>query len=129
MSIAIANILLNFYLVPFAGIFGAACATLISMIAYFIAFDVFLDKSHKIKKWSYLSAAAGVYLIYMLMRTLNFGLISNVILTPIILFLVFFGIGFFNVEANALHNTLDRQRLIEGGNNNGRLQTGRPESV
>jgi len=96
MSIAIANILLNFYLVPFAGIYGAACATLISMIAYFIAFDVFLDKSHKIKKWSYLSAAAGVYLICMLMRMLNFGLISNVILTQIILFLVFFGIGFFN---------------------------------
>lgn len=44
MSIAISNILLNLYLVPFAGIFGAACATMISMIAYFIAFDVFPDK-------------------------------------------------------------------------------------
>lgn len=40
VSIAILNVVLNLYLVPFAGIFGSACATTISMFAYFMAFDI-----------------------------------------------------------------------------------------
>jgi O-antigen/teichoic acid export membrane protein len=129
VSIAIVNILLNFYLVPFAGIFGAAYATMISMLAYFLAFDVFLDKFHKIKKWTYLLAGAGVYLIYMLMRALNFGLVLDVVLSPIIVFGLLFFIGFFEVDENVFHKSSNKQRLIEGGYSNGRHETGRAKSV
>ena len=129
VSIAILNIVLNIYLVPFAGIFGAASATMISMLAYFLAFDLFLDKSHKINKWNYIMAGAGVYLIYMLMRALNFGLLFDAVLTPIILFGLFTCIGFFEVDKNGFHKSFNRQNLIEGGYNNGRHETGRGNSV
>jgi O-antigen/teichoic acid export membrane protein len=106
VGIAILNIVLNVYLVPFAGIFGAASATMISMLAYFLAFDVFLDKFHKIKKWTYLLAGAGVYLIYMLMRALNFGLMFDAVLIPIILFGLLLSIGFFMVDENVFDKTM-----------------------
>jgi O-antigen/teichoic acid export membrane protein len=127
--IAIINIVLNIYLVPFAGGFGAASATLISMLAYFLVFDLYLDKAHKIKKIPYMLAGAGVYLIYMLMRSLNFRLLPDLLLCPIILFLVFYFLGFFNVEENLHTITIHQQNLIEGGLNHGRHKTGKAEPV
>jgi O-antigen/teichoic acid export membrane protein len=129
VGIAILNIFLNVYLVPFAGIFGAASATMISMLVYFLAFDIFLDKSHKIKKWTYLLAGAGVYLIYMLMQALNFGMAFDAVLAPIILFGLLFCIGFFEVDENVLHKSIGRQRLTEGGYRHGKHETGRANSV
>ncbi len=127
--IAIINILLNIYLVPFAGSFGAASATLISMLAYFLVFDFYLDKAHKIKKLSYLLAGAGVYLIYMLMRTLNFGPVPDLLLSPIILFLLFYFMGFFIVEEKLHPATTHHQNLLEGGLNHGRHKVGQSEPV
>ena len=106
--IAIINIVLNFYLVPFAGGFGAAAATLISMLTYFLIFDLYLDKDHKIKKIPYVLAGAGVYLIYMLMRMLNLGLLADLFLSPVILFALFYGMGFFNIAENAQPQTMLR---------------------
>jgi O-antigen/teichoic acid export membrane protein len=127
--IAIINIVLNIYLVPFAGGFGAASATLVSMLAYFLVFDLYLDKAHKIKKLPYLLAGAAVYFIYMLMRSLNFGLLPDLLLCPIILFFVFYFMGFFNVQENLQPITTHQKNLIEGGLNHGRHKTGKAEPV
>ncbi|UCE52610.1 MAG: polysaccharide biosynthesis C-terminal domain-containing protein [Desulfobacterales bacterium] len=127
--IAIITIVLNIYLVPFAGGFGAAAATLVSMLAYFLVFDLYLDKAHKIKKLPYLLAGAGVYLIYMLMRSLNLGPLPDLMLCPIILFLVLYVMGFFNVEENLQTITSHQQNLIEGGLNHGKHKTGKAEPV
>ena len=129
MVIAVINIVLNIYLVPFAGSFGAASATLISMLAYFLLFDLYLDKAHKIKKLPYLLAGASVYLIYMLMRSLNFGLLPDLLLCPIILFFLFYLMGFFKIEENLQTITTHQQNLIEGGLNHGRHKTGKAEPV
>ena len=129
MMVASFNIVLNIYLVPFAGGFGAASATLVSMLAYFLVFDLYLDKAHKIRKLPYLLAGAGVYFIYMLMRSLNFGVLLDLLLCPIILFLVFYFIGFFKVEENPQTIITHQQHLIEGGLNHGRHKTGKAEPV
>ncbi|MGD8761569.1 MAG: oligosaccharide flippase family protein [Desulfobacteraceae bacterium] len=127
--IAGVNIVLNIYLVPFAGGFGAASATLISMLAYFLLFDLYLDKAHKIRKLPFLFAGAGVYLIYMLMRSLSFGVLLDLLLCPIILFIVFYFMGFFIVEEDLQMITIHQQNFIEGGLNHGRHKTGKAEPV
>jgi O-antigen/teichoic acid export membrane protein len=127
--VASINIVLNLYLVPFAGGFGAASATLISMLAYFLFFDLYLDKAHKIEKLPFLLGGASVYLIYMLMRSLNFGLLSDLLLCPIILFFLFYVMGFFKIEENLQTITTHQQNLIEGGLNHGRHKTGKVEPV
>ena len=127
--IAITNIVLNLYLVPFAGGFGAAAATLISMLAYFLIFDLYLDKDHKIKKIPYLLAGAGVYLIYRLMRMLSLGLLLDLCLSPVILFVLFYFMGFFHIEQDRQSPAMHPQNPIEGGKNNGRHDKGRAESL
>ena len=121
--IAAINIVLNFYLVPFSGGFGAASATLISMLAYFFIFDLYLDKSHKIEKVPYLLAGAGLYLVYMLLHTLNFGLLPDLFLSPLILFVLFYLMGFFNIAENLQPQTVSKINFKQGGPNNGRIET------
>ncbi len=127
--IAVINIVLNFYLVPFSGGFGAASATLISMLAYFFIFDLYLDKSHKIEKAPYLLAGAGLYLVYMLLHRLNLGLLPDLFLSPLIVFVLFYLMGFFNIAENREPQTKHKANLIEGGPNNGRIETGSAESL
>lgn len=127
--IAGVNIVLNFYLVPFAGGFGAAAATLVSMLAYFLVFDLYLDKAHKIKKLPFLLAGAGVYFIFVLLRSANFGLLPDLLLCPIILFLFFYFMGYFKVEENLQTISTTQQNLIEGGLNHGGHKTGKAEPV
>jgi O-antigen/teichoic acid export membrane protein len=89
---------LNIYLVPFAGVFGAAAATMISMLVYFIVFDRYLAGSQRIKKTSYLFAGAGVYLLYMLVRTFDFNFVVSLLLIPASLFAMLLAMGFFHLE-------------------------------
>jgi Ca2+/Na+ antiporter len=99
------------------------------MLAYFLLFDLYLDKAHKIRKLPFLFAGAGVYLIYMLMRSLSFGVLLDLLLCPIILFIVFYFMGFFIVEEDLQMITIHQQNFIEGGLNHGRHKTGKAEPV
>jgi len=92
------NTALNIYLIPFAGVFGAAAATMISMLVYFIVFDLYLAGSQRIRKTSYLFAGAGVYLLYMLMRALDFSFMIGLLLIPASLFVMLLAMGFFHLE-------------------------------
>lgn len=92
------NTVLNFYLVPFAGVFGAAAATMISMLVYFFVFDRYLAGPQKIKKTPYMFAGAGVYLLYMLMHNLDINFIISLVLIPPGLFVMLLAMGFFHFE-------------------------------
>ncbi|UCD80486.1 MAG: lipopolysaccharide biosynthesis protein [Desulfobacterales bacterium] len=96
--VVVVNTVLNIYLVPFAGVFGAAAATMISMLVYFFVFDRFLTESQRIKKAPYLIAGAGVYLLYALMQVFKFNLMIDFFLIPLGLFVMLVVTGFFHLE-------------------------------
>jgi O-antigen/teichoic acid export membrane protein len=96
--IAIVNLVLNFYLVPFAGFFGAATATMISMVLYFLLFGLKLGKLFSPQKRSYLLAGGCVYLTHALMRFVHTGWVLSLCLVPVILFVLLFFIGFFDLQ-------------------------------
>ena len=101
-SIAVVNLVLNFYLIPFAGFFGAATATMISMLLYFFVFGIRLRRVYRPAKTSYLLAGGGVYLTYVLMRWLEAGWAVTLWLVPVVLFLLLCFMGFFKFEQNTL---------------------------
>jgi len=98
LIVFLTNTALNFYLVPFAGFFGAAAATTFSMLLYFFLFGWHLPEQYKMAKSSFLVAGGSVYLVYLLMERLDSSLAIAIWMLPIPLFLLMFLIGFFNFE-------------------------------
>lgn len=98
LAVSAVDLMLNIYLVPFAGVFGAAAATMISMLVYFFVFDRFLAESWRIKKAPYLFAGAAVYLLYALMTAVRFSLVTDFFLIPSGLFLMLLVMGFFHID-------------------------------
>jgi len=99
--IAVVNLVLNFYLVPFAGFFGAATATMISMLLYFLLFGLKLAQPYRPEKTSYLLAGGCVYLTYVLIHFVDAGWALSLCLVPVVLFVLLFFMGFFNLEDHA----------------------------
>jgi hypothetical protein len=64
------NLILNSFFIPFAGYYGAAFATSVSMFAYFILFGSHLTSLFKTHKHIYLIAGSSVYLTYRLFQRL-----------------------------------------------------------
>ncbi len=102
MTVFVANLVLNLYLIPFAGYFGAAAATMISMTLYFLLFGTQLATLFRPAKRQYLAAGAGVYVVFVVMRTLQSELAIGVWLLPVLLGLVFYGTGFFHGEPQVM---------------------------
>jgi O-antigen/teichoic acid export membrane protein len=98
LVITAANLVLNLYLVPFARVFGAATATTISMLLYFVMFGMHVPQMFRLKKMSFFLAGGGVYLTYVLVQSIQVGWLLTVFALPIVLFLIFFFIGFFDLE-------------------------------
>jgi O-antigen/teichoic acid export membrane protein len=98
LIVTVVDTALNIYLVPFAGVFGAAAATMISMLVYFFIFDRFLTESRRITKAPYLFAGAGVYLLYALMAVVKFSLVIDFFLIPLGLFVMLLVMGYFQIE-------------------------------
>jgi O-antigen/teichoic acid export membrane protein len=95
LRVFLLNAFLNFYLVPHAGIAGAAAATTISLFIYFLASGRGLDSESRLPKGKYLLAGAVVYLCYVLFSTVKMpGLLT---LTGMVLTLsvLFYLTGFF----------------------------------
>ena len=98
VSVSLINLVLNFYLIPFARFFGAATATTISTLVYFFLFGSRLEKHYRIRKGSYVLAGGAVYLTFLLVGKLNIGVTITFFLIPLLLFSLFLSIGFFHYE-------------------------------
>jgi O-antigen/teichoic acid export membrane protein len=92
------NLAANLYLVPFAGIFGAACATTLSMLAYFFLITSSLIKGREISRTLYLYAGASVYVVYIFVHGLDFDISISFWLAPLLLCALFFLINLFDFE-------------------------------
>lgn len=116
MTVFSVNFCLNVYLIPVAGLFGAALATMISMLLYFLLFGMHMAKSYRLEKGLYLPAGAAVYVSYGVMQHIDAGGFATIVLLVSLLSLLFYGIGFFD-EAER-----PASQLNEGGGADGRTQ-------
>jgi O-antigen/teichoic acid export membrane protein len=119
MSISGLNLALNIYLIPFAGYYGAAAATMISMFTYFLFFGTTFPRALRFKKTPFISAGAGIYLIFVFLRKLNAGIGINVFLIPITGFLLFWLIGFFDIHEESIDPSINDKTDLKGGFWNG----------
>ena len=69
---------------------------MVSMTLYFLLFGTGLDAWFRPAKLQYLSAGAAVYLVFVVMRSVQSALTVGVWLLPVMLGLAFYGIGFFD---------------------------------
>ncbi len=119
MGVSALNLGLNIYLVPFAGYYGAAAATMISMFTYFLFFGATFPKTFRFKKTTLVSAGAGIYLIHVFLQRLNAGFGIDVFLIPITGFLLFWLIGFFDVRKEPIDSSINNETALKGGFRNG----------
>jgi O-antigen/teichoic acid export membrane protein len=119
MYISALNLGLNMYLVPFAEFYGAAGATMISMFTYFLFFGTTFPKVLRFKNATFVSAGAGIYLIHVFLRSMNTGLGTDVLLIPIVGFLLFWLIGFIDVSEEQIDPSIHNKALLKGGFANG----------
>jgi len=91
------NFVLTLYLVPVAGIFGAAAATMLTMLAHFFLFGRRLALRLTPGKIIFLCAGVAMYLIYSLFSNLAWHPAVYFWLAPLLLFLAFYGCGLFGI--------------------------------
>ncbi len=96
LVVAVANLILNLNLIPFAGIEGAAMATAGAMFVYFFLFFRLLPPDLRGVRISWPGAAAALYLTYVLHASANLGMIFSLMLTPILFGAVLWMVGFFD---------------------------------
>jgi len=99
MVVVLLNASLNCFLVPFAGLFGAAFATSCSMFVYFILFGRHLNPMYQLNKRRLGIAGAAVYLTYMVCKTLDLPFPITVFMVVTMLFVLFYAINMFNFQS------------------------------
>lgn len=98
LFVAAANLGLNIYLVPYAGITGAAAATSLSMFIYFIGFGREFRADIAPLKKDFWYAGAAVYLVFILSRHSGLGGLARFILLPAVWMAMLKLIAFFNPD-------------------------------
>jgi O-antigen/teichoic acid export membrane protein len=96
------NALLNVYLVPYAGYYGAAAATTICLVVYFLYFGSGLEPVFRLPRMHFLLAGGLVYLTYRFVIWTGAVPMIVVPTLPFALYALFYLSGFFtgNVEAD-----------------------------
>jgi O-antigen/teichoic acid export membrane protein len=122
LTIFAVNLVLNVYLIPLAGLFGAASATMISLLLHFLLLGRHLSQPYRLQKGSYLVAGSAVYVIYAVMQALDAGMLVAIWLLPVLLSLLFYGIGFFNADERLEVQPSDGGRT-DGGRTEGNLRS------
>ncbi len=96
IGVATVNFLLALYFVPFAGAKGAAAATMLSMLAYFVLFSRDLHGLN-LPKWTLMVCGLGAYLVFEALRHLDWPGVMTVWLVPLSLAVLFYLCGLFGV--------------------------------
>jgi O-antigen/teichoic acid export membrane protein len=92
------NFGLTLYLVPAAGIFGAAAATMLTMLVHFLLFGRSLPLRWVPGKTIFLSAGVALYLVYSLLSNLAWHPAVYFWLGPLLLLTAFYGCGLFGID-------------------------------
>ena len=92
------NLLLNVYLIPVMGLFGAALATTLSLLLYFVLVGRFPDRRHRRSSGIYLLAGGAAYVACVMVQSLDAGPMLSALLFPIFLGAMLYMIGFLGEE-------------------------------
>ena len=96
ITVSIVNLFLNIYLVPFAGISGAALATAGAMLVYFYMFGRGDLKDFRLNKMVYVYAGAVLYVTYTILKYIDFGFLLDIWLIPLLILIFYTLINVFN---------------------------------
>jgi O-antigen/teichoic acid export membrane protein len=105
---------LNAYFIPIAGAEGAAAATSISMLLYFLLFSRKLESSYKIPKGKYIAAGLGVYLILAVFAEFLHSAWQATLFTPVAVIGLFFGMGFYDIRMREDSEEAKTPQLTKG---------------
>ncbi|MDF1535716.1 MAG: hypothetical protein P1S46_04335 [bacterium] len=95
MKVFILNAFLNFYLIPFAGVFGAAMATTVSLAVYFFLFSRKLGGGKILSIQAYLLAGAIVYCGYHVMSSVRLRAVAVIGVIAVTLPVLFWVVGLY----------------------------------
>jgi hypothetical protein len=87
----------------------------ITVLVEYLFFGTTFPKILRFKKATFVSSGAGIYLLHVFLRLLNTGLGIDVLLIPIVGFLLFWLIGFFDVSEEQIEPSIDNKALLKGG--------------
>jgi O-antigen/teichoic acid export membrane protein len=99
LRVILINAFLNFYLIPYAGVFGAAMATTISLVVYFLLFVQGIGGKADIPIRAYLLSGAVVYVAYHLLHAVRITFLLVIPLIAIALPLLFGVVGLYELDA------------------------------
>ena len=96
LRVFIINAFLNLYLIPFAGVSGAAIATTLSLMIYFFLFVRGIGSKGDIPMKAYLLSGALVYVAYHILESVNIPFLVVVPLVAIVLPILFGVVGLYS---------------------------------
>lgn len=103
LGVSTVNLILTLYLVPAAGVMGAATATMLAMLIYFLLFGRNLGITPWADRFSYLVAGLGLYLIYTLLSWLSWSSAVTIWLGPVMTGLLVYTCGLFEPATMPTH--------------------------
>jgi O-antigen/teichoic acid export membrane protein len=95
LRVFVVNAFLNFYLIPYAGVFGAATATSISLVIYFILFVRAVGEKGAIPIKAYLLSGALVYVAYQILDSVRIPFLFVLLIIATVLPLLFWIVGLY----------------------------------
>lgn len=104
LTAALANLVLNINLIPFAGLKGAALATASAMLIHFLLFGRLLPDDLSGAAFPWLPAAAALYLAYVLMASVPMGTALSLLLAPVLFGALLWMAGFFHPTSAKSHS-------------------------
>ena len=98
------NLLLNIYLIPVMGLYGAALATTLSLLLYFLLVGMLPDRRHRGNPWGYLLAGGAAYAACGMVQALDMRPVFSAMLFPVFLGLMLYTTGFPEGETGVIRS-------------------------
>ena len=98
MTVATINLCLTFYLVPAAGTFGAAAATMLTMVCHAALFGRRLNRVPSLDKSTFIVGGLGLYLLYVTLKWLAWPAAVTILAGPALIGILFYACGIFGVQ-------------------------------
>ena len=95
LRVFIINAFLNFYLIPYAGVFGAATATTLSLVIYFFLFVRGIGEMGRIPVTAYLLSGAMIYVAYNVLHTVHIPVFVVLLVIATVMPLMFGMVGLY----------------------------------
>ena len=113
LRVFLINAFLNFYLIPYAGVFGAAVATSLSLMIYFFLFVRGIGSKGDIPMKAYLLSGALVYVAYHILDSVHIPFLLVLLVIATVLPVMFWFLGLY--DQNAGHRTQNAEGKVGSG--------------